>query len=73
MVTRVDEVGTEDILAQTVTPDQTESGLRSEADLELFLEKISRASVMLKYGGNSPPFFMHKMHKLLICGIYSFS
>lgn len=51
MVVRAGGAGTEGILAQKVTLDQTERGPRSEADHELFLERTSRASVMLKYDG----------------------
>lgn len=53
MVTKAGGAGTEDILALTVTLPQTERGPRSEADLELFLERTSRASVTLKYEGKS--------------------
>lgn len=50
---RAGGVGTEDTLALTVTLPQTERGPRSEADHELFLERTSRALVMLKYEGRS--------------------
>lgn len=53
MVTRAGGVGTDDILALTVTPAQTERGPRNEADREQFLVRISRALVMLKYEGKS--------------------
>lgn len=53
MVTRAGGAGTDDILALTVTLPQTERGPRSEADHELFLVRISRALVMLKYEGKS--------------------
>lgn len=53
MVTRAGGAGTEGILGLTVTLPQTERGPRSEADHELFLERTSRASVMLKYEGES--------------------
>lgn len=63
-VMRAGGVEIEDILAPTVTLHQTERGPRSEADHELFLERTSRASLMLKYEGKHQFFDAIKPHTL---------
>lgn len=51
MEVKEDVVGAGDILDLTVTPSQKEKGQKSVGDLELFLEKILKDSVMQRSGG----------------------
>lgn len=51
MVTRAGAAATGDTQSLTATLPPTENGPRNEADPGLFLERISRGLVMLKYEG----------------------
>ncbi len=53
MGTRADAAGTDDTLFQTAILSPTERGPRNEEDLELFQERTSRVSLMLRYAGKA--------------------
>lgn len=63
MQVRAGKEGVVGTLGLTATPPQTERGQRNEAGLGPFHERISRASVMLRSGGDN-------VDRFLILAIY---